>query len=61
MVVGQGDYNGDGKSDVLWRKTDGTNYIWNIDGATISGGVLTISSQGLLPSVDSSWTIVNPK
>jgi hypothetical protein len=60
-IVGEGDYNGDGKSDVLWRKNDGTNYVWHVDGATISGGVLSISSQGLLPRVDKSRTVQNPK
>jgi hypothetical protein len=60
-LVGQGDYNGDGKSDVFWRKSDGTNYVWHIDGSNIGGGVLSIVSQGLLPNVDSSWTVINPR
>ncbi len=60
-VVGQGDYNGDGKGDVFWRRNDGTNYLWHVDGATINGGVLAITSQGILPSVDLTWQVVNPK
>ena len=29
-VVGTGDFNGDGKSDILWRNTStGENAIWN--------------------------------
>jgi hypothetical protein len=60
-VVGHGDYNGDGKADILWRKNDGTNYVWHVNGATISGGLLSIGSQGLLPSVDNTWTVVDPK
>ena len=28
------------------------------DGSTISGGALSISSQGLLPGVDTTWTVV---
>jgi hypothetical protein len=56
-VAGIGDFNGDGKSDILWRKTDGTVYIWHVNGAVISGGLLQISSQGLLPSVDSTWSV----
>ena len=50
-VAGIGDFNGDGKSDIFWRNVDGTNYVWHVDGATINGGVLSIVSQGLLPSV----------
>ena len=59
--IRQGDYNGDGKADVFWRKADGTNYVWHVDGSTISGGVIAISSQGLLPGADNTWTLVNPK
>jgi hypothetical protein len=60
--VGTEDYNGDGKADVLWRHTNGTNYVWHVDGAIINGGVLLISSQGLLPGVaDAGWQVQNPK
>jgi len=31
-VVGVGDFNNDGTSDILWRKTDGTVAIWQING-----------------------------
>ncbi len=60
-VVGRGDYDGDGKSDVFWRRNDGTNYLWMIDGATINGGLLTITSQGAIPGVDTSWSTPDPK
>ncbi len=60
-VAGQSDYNGDGRSDVLWRRNDGTNYVWHVDGKLISGGVLSIVSQGLLPSVDTTWSVINPR
>ena len=57
-----GDYNGDGKADVLWRHANGTNYLWHIDGAVINGGVLSIPSQGILPGVaDPGWQVQNPK
>ncbi len=60
-VAGSADYNGDGMSDVFWRKSDGTNYVWHVNGAVISGGVLSIASQGLLPGVDGTWSVPNPK
>ena len=60
-LAGQSDYNGDGRSDVLWRRNDGTNYVWHVDGATITGGLLRIATQGLLPGVDNSWSVINTK
>jgi hypothetical protein len=36
--AGTGDYNGDGKTDVLWRGADGATWAWRMDGATILGG-----------------------
>ena len=58
-MVGSADYNGDGKSDVFWRRSDGTNYVWHVDGSVINAGLLSIPSQGLLPSVDASWSVIN--
>ena len=34
-IVGTGDYNGDGKSDILWRHlTNGELWVWLMNGAT---------------------------
>jgi hypothetical protein len=51
------DFNGDGRSDVLWRHTgfdgSGENYLYPMDGLTILG------SEGYLRTVaDSLWRIV---
>ena len=35
QIAGVGDFNGDGKSDILWRNTNGDAYLWNSNG---SGG-----------------------
>jgi FG-GAP repeat len=49
-VVQTGDYNGDGKSDLLWRDTSGNTAMWFMNGATIS------SSAGL-GNVSTVWTV----
>jgi hypothetical protein len=45
-----GDFNGDGKSDILWRDTSGNIAMW-----FMSGGQVT-SSAGL-GQVSTIWTI----
>ena len=41
QIKGTGDFNGDGKSDILWQNTDGTAAIWLMNGmnATAVGAV----------------------
>jgi hypothetical protein len=34
-VVGTGDFNGDGNTDILWRDTSGNTAIWFMSGTTI--------------------------
>ncbi len=34
-IVGTGDFNGDGKSDVVWHDTSGNIAIWFMNGTTI--------------------------
>jgi len=45
-IVGTGDFNGDGKSDVLWHDTSGNVAIWFMNGAQItqSAGVGNIAT-----------------
>jgi hypothetical protein len=36
-ILGVGDYNGDGKADIVWRQlTTGQVYVWLMDGATVA-------------------------
>ena len=38
-VIGSGDFNGDGYSDILWQNTSsGEVYIWEINGTKVIGG-----------------------
>jgi serralysin len=36
-VIGTGDFNGDGKSDILLQNTDGQVSIWEMNGTNIIG------------------------
>jgi hypothetical protein len=55
-IVGLGDFNGDGKTDILWRDQGSTGQIavWFMDGTTRTGATLT--SPGAVPLLD--WEIV---
>jgi Ca2+-binding RTX toxin-like protein len=52
-IAGTGDYNGDSKADILWRHTNGTAYIWNMDGFALLG-------EGAIRQVDNGWQIAAP-
>jgi len=53
QVKGIGDFDGDGKADILWRNAvTGENYIWLMNG-------LSTASQGSVNFVDpaSGWQV----
>ena len=45
------DFNGDGKSDIVWRHPDGRTAIWLMDG-------LTYSATGSLLGPATGWTLL---
>src|SRR5437879_1707087 len=53
QVVGVGDFDGDGKADILWRNsTTGQNYLYLVNGLTIKG------TEGYLRTVaDPNWQV----
>jgi chitodextrinase len=51
--VARGDFNGDGKSDVLWRNAaTGANTIWLMSGATVATNAAAFSTVA-----DATWSI----
>ena len=52
-IVAVGDYDGDGKSDLLWRNSStGENYLHPMDGTTIK------ASEGYFRTVaDQNWQV----
>jgi hypothetical protein len=53
QIAAVGDYDGDGKADILWRNAStGENYLYFMNGSTIAG-------EGYLRTVpDQQWTVV---
>jgi FG-GAP repeat protein len=51
-VADTGDYNGDGRADILWRHQDGTTHIFLMDGASVIG------SSNTSLQIDNSWHVV---
>ena len=50
MRGAEGDFNGDGRGDILWRHTNGTNAVWFMNAETLP-------SQSWLPSASTDWHI----
>ena len=49
-IVGVGDFNGDGKADILWQHSSGARSIWLMNGTVRTGSVS-------LGNVDNKWSI----
>jgi ELWxxDGT repeat protein len=55
-VAGVGDFDGDSRSDILWRNTDGTIATWFMNGASIQSSAF-MNVGGILIKPDPTWTI----
>ncbi len=56
-VQGTADFNGDGRSDILWRRaSNGNMYVWMMDGPVVVGGTGYTGLQA-----DDSWQAVSPR
>jgi hypothetical protein len=49
-IKGVGDFNGDGRADILWRHTSGGLSVWLFNG-------VTVAATGSLGLVSSDWTV----
>ena len=56
-ILGIGDFNNDGKADILWRCTDGTVLDWTMNGSAIASSQ-TVSYSGSNVVSPLSWSAV---
>ena len=57
-IAGVGDFNHDGRADVLWRNGNGSVAIWLMNGTTVTGGSGITTSVGVTVAPDASWHVV---
>jgi hypothetical protein len=55
-IVGTGDFNGDGQTDILLQHTSGWLVCWYMNGINVVGGAYLNP-----PWIDPSWKIVGPR
>ncbi len=55
-VAGVGDFDGDSRSDILWRNSDGTLVTWFMNGANIQSSAAS-NLGGVAIRPDASWSI----
>ncbi len=54
QVASIGDYDGNGKADILWQKAStGDTFLWTMNGSSVTSGAFTSAQAG------SGWTVQN--
>ena len=56
-VAGIGDFNGDGKSDLLWRNDNGSLVDWSMNGSQVTASQQVTLLGGSPATPDSSWNV----
>jgi probable HAF family extracellular repeat protein len=56
-VVGTADFDGDGKSDMLWRQNTGALAMWTMNGPSVTSSA-TVTYQGSDLTPDATWNVV---
>ena len=54
-IIGMGEFNGDGKYDLLWRSSAHSVNAWFLDGPVVKAGSGAIANVG-----SSQWQLVKP-
>lgn len=60
-VEAMADFDGDGKSDILWRNTTtGRVSVWQLDGSTVVAGAVTgpVTNSGANLDLSSAWQVL---
>jgi hypothetical protein len=57
QIVTTGDFNGDGKSDILWESTSGNADLWSMDGTQLLSDHRVVDRQGGLTQMGSEWHV----
>jgi hypothetical protein len=58
-IVGSGDFNSDGKPDLLWHNgSTGETQIWNMNGSNVTGRATVVGENGNAAMVGPPWSVV---
>ena len=53
-IVGTGDFNQDGRPDLLWQSSDGYLFVWLMDGTNFLAGTYVLNGK----TIGANWKVV---